>query len=253
MKKFDLALLSDMLFYAVAVGFFTLCLLRYLSVPLGVAFAVCALISLAVGISCYVWVGGRRLKKRLTKAQEEHKQGLMLHLALEKPERVRALLLEALQKDGREARLSEEGIDLDGTQLELHFTMQPLSADRVARLLQTHGENKFILACNDCSPEGRKLLFSFGIECWTADDIYDLFVKTEAIPEKLICGNLTKRTVKTRLLDTLKKSNARPFFVSGLLLLFMSLYAIFPTYYLTVGSILILSSVLLRLFGRRTT
>ena len=46
-----------------------------------------------------------------------------------------------------------------------------------------------------------------------------------------------------------RKTNARPFLVSGVLLLLMSLFTFFPGYYLIAGAALVLVSLAVRLFG----
>ncbi len=249
MKKFDFPLYSDVLFYSLCVGALSFCVLRYFRIPLALCFLVSTLLLLATGALVLFFLDGSHRKKRLTKKQAEEQSALMLHLALEKPERVRATLLTALIADGKEAHLLDEDLCIDGTPAVCLFTMQPLSADTVARLLRRFQTQPFLLICNQLSPESLSLLHSFQIQAWCAGEVYALFSRTESTPSPLICGNLPRRTIKTRARAFVRKSNARPFFVSGLLLLFMSLFAIFPVYYLSVGGALIVAAIAVRLFG----
>ncbi len=248
MKKFDLPLILDVLFYSLAVGAVSFCILRYFRLPLPLSFFVSLLFLLSAAILVYIFTARRHRKMRLSKKQESEKRALMLHLALERPERVRALLLSALLADGKEAHLEKE-LRVDDTSAVFAFTMQPLSADAVAKLLQEYGREQFLLFCNSLSPESESLLFQFSIKTYRADEVYSLISRTDCMPKELICGNLPQKTAKTRLLAAIKKSNARPIFVSGLLLLLMSLFTVFPLYYLISGCLLVLSAVAVRLFG----
>ena len=65
----------------------------------------------------------------------------------------------------------------------------------------------------------------------------------------MICGKISRRTLRAKLRRTFSKRNAYPFFVSGAGLLVMSLFVFFPVYYLISGSILLVVSVLIRIFG----
>lgn len=249
MKKIDLPMLADVLFYAFCGWFPVFCALRYYRVPFGVSLAVATLFALAVGGIVLLVLGGRSRKRNLSKREKEMKEALMLHLALEKQERVRAQLLTALTADGADAHCEGEELSAFGSPLVPLFTMEPISADEIARLIRTFGKVRFTLACNTVSAEGEKLLSSFGETAMRGDDVFALFQRTGTTPNPLICGELPRKTIKTRLKRSFMKSNARPFFVSGLLLLFMSLFTFFPVYYLVSGSVLLIAAIAVRLFG----
>lgn len=249
MKKIDLPLLLDVLFYGVACWFLTLGLLRYFRLPAGICFSVSLLIALAVGGGVFLLLSSRRRKQALNKSEREECEALMLHFALEKDERVRSALLSAYTADGREAHCEGDGLQVDGARVVPLFTMQPVSADAVARLIREYGEAPFTLACNALTPEAEALLTSFGKKSVKSTEIYTLFKQTDTLPSPMICGEIPRMTAKKRLIRAFSKKNARPFFVSGLLLLIMSLFAFFPVYYLITGSLLLISSVFIRALG----
>ncbi len=242
-------MIADALFYAVCAGLLTLGLLRYFRVPLAAAIPLAVGFFLATGCILTLIFYARRKKKLFTKREREEREALMLHLALEKEERVRAALLAAFLADGKSAHCSADGVDVDGKLVIPLFTMQPVSADDVARLLRAHGNAPFTLACNALTPEAEKLLLSFGRDTMCADEIYTLFTRTGTTPSPLICGEIPRKTARQKLRRTFAKENARPFFVSGALLLIMSLFTLFPTYYLITGGILLCSSALIRALG----
>lgn len=249
MKKIDFPLIADSLFYAVCAGFFSLCLLRYYRVPVIGAIALAILFAAAVGGLTFLFVFGKHRKRNLSKAEREERDALLLHLALERPERIRATLLSAYAADGKAAHCAGDTLCVDGTEYLAEFTLQPLSADRLAHMIREHGKDQFRLVCNALSPEAEKLASSFGIKADRGDDVYALFKKTDTMPAPLICGEIPRKTVKSKLHRSFSKTNARPFLVSGLVLLTMSLFTFFPVYYLVTGSILLLSAVTVRMFG----
>ena len=152
MKKFDFPLVADVLFYTLAAWFVLVGVLRAAHVAGGVCFAAATLIALAFGGVLLFAFSLRRRRARPRKAEREEREKLMLHLALETDERVRAALLAALCADGKDAHCEGDALAADGTVVVPVFTMQPLSADTVARLLKTYKERPFLLACNALSP-----------------------------------------------------------------------------------------------------
>lgn len=248
MKRLNFPLLADVLFYALCAFWILLCVLRYYRMPIGWSLFVSACVSIAVGTLCFLLFSGKNQKKLLGKKEAAAREALLLHLALEKEDRVRAALVTAYCADGKEAHVTEEDLVADGKTVVPLFTMEPLGADRVARLIRRLGKG-FTIACNALTPEAHKLCRSFSIEEETGDTVYALFTRTGTTPNPLICGDLPRKTAKERLFRSFSKSNARPFFVSGAALLGMSLFAFYPVYYLVSGAVLLFTAVIVRLFG----
>ncbi len=249
MRKLYPPLIFDVLFYATAAWFLSVGILRYFRAATWVVFLSATLIALAVlGVSFVIILHGHR-KRTLSRAEREKREKLLLHLALEKEENVKASLLRAYLADGKEAKTEDDLLIVEGEPLVPIFTMQPLSADTAASVLKSFGTSTFVLACNALTMEAEKLLSSFGRKAVTGDEIFSLFERTGTTPEKLICGEIPRPKFKARMRRVFSKKNARPFFTGGILLLIMSLFAIFPLYYLISGSILLLLSVFIRMLG----
>ena len=174
-------------------------MLRAAHVAGGVCFAAATLIALAFGGVLLFAFSLRRRRRALGKAEREEREKLMLHLALETDERVRAALLAALCADGKDAHCEGDALAADGTVVVPVFTMQPLSADTVARLLKTYKERPFLLACNALSPEAEGLLRAFGRSAMRGEEVYELFRRTDTMPAPLICGELPRRSAKKAL------------------------------------------------------
>ncbi len=249
MKKLGFPLVADVLFYTVCAFMLSIGILRYCRLPLALAAAVSSMIALAIGGIAFLILYRKSYRSLLGKRERERRDALLLHLALEKPERVRAALCEAYRSDGKEAHPKEDHLTVDGEAYIPLFTMEPVTADEIARLIRRFGEERFTVVCNALTAEAEKLLKTFGRGAVCAADVFALFSRTDAFPEPLICGQLPKKTVRFRLRRSFSKANARPFFVSGILLLLMSLFTFFPVYYLISGGILLICAVTVRLFG----
>lgn len=249
MKKIDLTLIADVAFYGAAAWFLAVGLLRYFRVGLVLALVIASLIAFAAAGVVFLLSYHSRRKQRLTKKEAEAQEALMLHLALEKEERVRASLVTAFLADKQEAQLKGDALLVGDALCVPRFTMQPLSADETARILRAYGREKLTILCNALTPEAEKLARSFGIKIMRKNDVYALFTRTETTPDPLILAELPRKSVKRTLRRIVSKKSARPFFTSGILLLIMSLFTFFPIYYLVSGCVLTLLAIFVRFFG----
>ena len=249
MKKIDFPLIADVLFYSVAAWFLSLGILRYCRVGFALSIAIACMFALATGGISALILYHRHRKKILSKKERERRDALLLHLALERAERVRAALVTAFTADGKTAHCNKDDLVCEDETVIPLFSMQPVSADEIAKLIREYDGAPFTVACNTLSPEAEKLLAPFGLKALRGDDIFALFERTQTTPSPLICGNIPRRTAKQKWRVSFSKKNARPFFASALLLLTMSLFTIFPTYYLISGGVLLLCAVSVRIFG----
>ena len=249
MKKIDFTLIADVVFYGAAVWFLSIGILRYLRMALWLSVLLASLIALSAAGAVFLLSYHSRRKRRLSKKESEARESLMLHLALEKEERVRAALVTAFLADQKEAHCQDDVLLVGDALCVPRFTMQPLSADETARILRAYGREKLTILCNALTPEAEKLAASFGVRVLRKDDIFALFTRTETTPSPLILAELPRKSIKRTFRRIVSKKSARPFFVSGILLLIMSLFTFFPIYYLISGCVLTSLAILVRFFG----
>lgn len=249
MKKIDFTIIADCAFYGTAVWFLTIGLMRYFRMGLALSAVLASLVALASAGIVFLFSYHSRRKRRLNKKECEAQEALMLHLALEKEERVRAALVTAFLADKQEAHLKDDVLLVGETLCVPRFTMQPLSADETARILRAYGREKLTILCNALTPEAEKLAASFGIRLMRKDDIYALFTRTDTTPDPLILAELPRKSIRRTLRRAVSKKSARPFFTSGILLLIMSLFTFFPIYYLVSGCVLTVLAIFVRFFG----
>lgn len=249
MRKIDLPLIADVFFYGVAAFFVSVGFLRYFHLSLALSVVLACLFGLATSGIVFLIAYRSHRKHNLSKKEREGRDALLLHLALEREERVRAALLAAFLADGKEnAHCAGDGLEADGLYLP-RFTMQPLSADEIARLIREYPDTPFTVVCNDLTAEAEKLLVQFGLRAMKGNEVYALFTRTETMPDPLILGEIPRKSAKRTLRRIFSKKSARPFFTSGILLLFMSLFTFFPIYYLVSGTVLMLLAVSVRFLG----
>ena len=249
MKKIDFTLIADVAFYGLAVWFVSIGLLRYFRMRLALSAIVASLIALAVAAIVFILSYHSRRRRRLSKKENEAREALLLHLALEKEERVCTAFYTAFCADGKNAQLQDDAILVEDTLCVPRFTMQPLSADAVARVIRAHGREKLSILCNALSPEAEKLAASFGVKLMRKKEIYELFTRTKTTPDPLILAELPRKSIKRTFRRIISKKSARPFFTSGILLLIMSLFTFFPIYYLISGCTLTILAICVRFFG----
>ena len=246
MKYFPV--IADTVFYAACAFLLGFCALRFWGVSAPLAALACVFLALAVGTGVFFLERHNRRKKYLSAKQREECDALLLHLSLSPPDQKAELLASALSKEGRKTEYEGGSLCVDGKAAELLFCMEPASADELARAIGRHGGD-FILYCNRLSDSAENLLKRFPVEAVRGEEVYGLLKRTDTIPAQLLGSVGAKKSHKEKLRAVLKKSSARPFFLSGTMLLIMSLFTLFPVYYLITGSVLLLLSVGLRLLA----
>mgnify|MGYP001851936639 FL=1 len=246
MKYFPV--IADTIFYAVCAFLLGFCVLRFWGVSAPLAALDCALLALAVGTGVFFLERHSRRKKYLSAKQRAECDALLMHLSLSPPEKKAELLASALSKEGRKTEREGSSLCVDGKAAELLFCMEPASADELARAIGRRGGD-FILYCNRLSDTAESLLKRFPVEAVRGEEVYDLLRRTDSIPKELLGSVGAKTSHREKLRAVFQKSSARPFFLSGAMLLIMSLFTLFPVYYLATGSVLLLLSVVLRLLA----
>lgn len=248
--KVRFSAIADAIFYAACPSLLLFCILRYERVPVAASAAIAALVLLGIAAALYLILEHRKGNRLNSRREEEEMQALMLHFTLEQPARVREQLQHALQAAGKEAQEEGEGLRMDGKLYLPAFSLDPLSADSLAAHLRAYGQ-ELALFCNTLSPQAETLCRRFSVTEMRGTEIYRLLKDTENIPAPLLCGELPTRSRRERLHIALSRKNARPFFISGFLLLIMSLFVLYPVYYLWTGGILLVLSVVIRIFGAK--
>lgn len=247
MKKF--AYLSDIIFSLFVSALFTLCLFRYLGVSLLPSFLLAllcgALTAAAVGSILQI----RRKNLSLKKSDERIKQKLLLHLALLSDEGKTEFFQRALASS--ETPVSRFGKLRVFTEREfyfLNFTLAPVNADEVVRLSRLKTGKRKILLCAQIEDAALSLCNRLGVEVKTGEWVYNRLKEANFLPERYL-GEESAVKPKRRIKLWFSKANAKRFLIGGTITLFLAPITPFYYYYLLVGCLLLLLSVLVRIFG----
>lgn len=243
------AFISDVLFYGLLVGTFTLCLFRFLrlrlftSVMLG---GVCGILSACAATSLLMQ---RRKNFSLKRSEEGKKERLLEHLCLLSDEKKTQLLCSAFSKSTQSTVRQMGKLRMAGEEnfYFLHLKFAPVTADEVASAARWKTGKQRVLVCNLIEENALALGEKLGVRICTGEDIYQAVKTAEELPDKFL-GDVAK-TPKRRVRLWLSKRNAKGFFTGGLLLLLSSLFSPFPYYYLVFGGVLFLLAFCVKIFG----
>lgn len=244
MKQLPVA--ADAVFYAACTFLPILCILRYFGAPVWLSILAAGALAICVGLAVFLLESRTRGKRLLSARQARKRDALLFHLALAPARETEELLRRAHKKAQQTEQMSGQ-TPANNVDIELLFTLEPLSADRLASIIRARGE-QFTLFCSELSPAAEKLTKTFPITVIRGDEVYRLLSETGELPERFL-GTTPRPSRRERLRALFTRNSAKPFFVSGALLLLMSLFTIFPVYYLAAGSLLLLLSVGLRILA----
>lgn len=241
MKK--TAFISDLLFtlflsFCLSVVVFRLLGLPFLpSVLLG---AVCSALT-TLGIGAYLFY--RRKKYYLKRSDEAQKNKLLTHLSLLSTEKK----LQFFRNVFPNARFQNSRIITDKETYFLCFHFASVNKDETARCTHLKTTKRKILLCDKIDDDALALCFSFDIEVWTGERVYQFIKDCQALPTQFLGEESGKGKFKIRL--CFAKSNARRFLISGAFILLASLFTPFPLYYQWFGVILLGIATCIRVFG----
>lgn len=243
------AYISDILFSFFLTGIFTLCLFRYLGVRLFSAFLLAVLCGLLAALAIAAWLGNKRRHFFLKKSDEALKQKLLLHLSLLSDENKSAFFYNFLRRKEEIRKLSKLRFIGEENFYFLNFRFTPVTPDEIASLTRLKTAKQKMLFCNEIEDSALRLCARFNIQVRVGDDIFRMLKAENALPESYLGEDQTAKKRKFHLRVCFSKTNARRFFVGGALLLLSSLISPFPYYYLISGSLLLLISACIRIFG----
>lgn len=129
-----------------------------------------------------------------------------------------------------------------------------ISTDIIDVVKKCKGEHKIIVFCNDISFEAQSLIKKCNLPIKTVDvtSFYSLLKKYSLLPEITIKTNV-KNTFKEKLKGVFNKKNAKPFIISGAVIMLSSTLLYNPTFYIVIGSILMIIGSYLHFFAKDTT
>lgn len=251
------AFVSDVAFAFVIVALPALCYLRFLRLPLSVA-AICAIL---LGGAAAVFVYGRLKRKecrvRLRAKDRLEAEKLAVHLALLSGEERAKFFTERFsylfedEENGCNAVRRRGVYFLEGSQVTAlcHFQLTPLCSDDALPLLCEQTEGVFAILCNGLAQDAEEFLRRFDVRVVTIEEIYAALKQQNALPKTYLGERAFEQKRKRKSAIYFARSNSKRCLIGGAMLLLSSLLVPFPLYYLIFGGILLVSALLLRLYG----
>lgn len=243
------ASISDVIF-AFFIGFLvSLCLFRYYGIPLVSA---CILAVLCGGFSAYIAfciLRAKRKKLFLKKSDEKTRDRLFLHLALSTDEENTAYFQRILSTKSPTKRIKRLQLSNETDEYFLRLHLSPVTADQALTIAKTKTQKQKNLFCIRLDDEADRVCHRFDITVKTGEYLFAFLKEASGLPEKYLGDETPEKKRKRHAKLWLAKSNSKRFFVSGTILLLLSLFTPFPFYYLLFGIGLFLVSLLVKIFG----
>ena len=246
MKK--TAFISDIIFAFFTCTIFTLCLFRYLGLSLALSLLLSILCGALCALSVAAWLYSKRKYRLLKKSDEQQKQKLILHLILLSDDK-KLHFFQQVFADQSPKRSQKLRLSANSSVYFLQFSFLPVNADAVAPIVKLKTNKQKILLCDQIDEAANKLCKTFGIEVKTGNEVYLLAKEAHALPNVYLGDKSPIKPKERRKKLCFARTNSKRFLGSGALILLTSLFTPFTGYYLILGSILLATAAITRIFG----
>ena len=243
-----IAFLSDVLFSFFVSFLFTVFLFRYLKIPLTTSVLLALVCGLLTASATYALLYAKRKNLHFKKSDKQQMEKLLLHLALLSDEEKTRFFQQALSTDDHAVnRLGKLRLFNETEFYFLKFPLAPVCSDEILPLSRFKTGKTKILLCLQIDETAFLLCQRLGIQVKTGENIYKLIKERNLLPDNYLGDGAAKQRRPVKL--WFSKKNAKRFLVSGALVLLLSRLTPFYYYYLLLGCLLLLGSILIRIFG----
>ena len=250
------AYFSDVAFAFTASFLPAICYLRYRGIPLAAAFFISLLFALGISLLTRLFLRRRYDEKQLKTYERKQAEMLAMHLAMLSQREQSLFCLERAQTllDEKQGELQRKDgrffIKTETRVAYCHFSLSPLTADQLLPILTYPTQLDTLLLCSGLTAEAKSLSARFSLRAIAVEEVYLRLKDAEQLPAEYKSAAAFTKKKKRRIQLWFQKSNAKPFLTGGSLVLVSSLFSPFPFYYLVMGCALILTSALVRIFGK---
>lgn len=243
MKTINLPLILDTVLSFVCLFFSAFACLNYFIKDVVLSTVFSTLISALGSALFFLYSATRRDAKLLLNYDKKQTELLSLHLFLSKDNYVLDLFAKCL-----DARKENDCIK---TQSEVFFTrldVDGIERKDVAQIIKRDESLQKTVICISASQNAMQLAERFDVKIITVAELYPTIKSKGLLPEKYNF-NLEKRTpILKKIKLRFNKKLFTSLFLSGLGLLFLSNFTLFPIYYIICGGILTLSACICLFF-----
>ena len=245
MRKINLAVISDVLFFTLCAFLVCFTLIRYFFKSVAVAIIISCIVAAAVLLLTLFLSLKRRQKLIATTVGEGERKLIAIYLSTLTPDKLKSLFLAAL--DGTYAVGNR--IEDDENEYRFCFKLTPLTCDDIAEQIKYGGEKQIILLCCSLAPDAISFAKDFSIKTLCVGELYPLLKKKGLLPESYPFAHSVKKGVISKVKKRFNRRLCPSLFFSGLFLLIYSFFSFYPVWYIVTGSVLTLLSAVCLFFG----
>lgn len=254
MKKFSLSVATDTLFLAFTAFFISLVIFNYFTpYPLNIVFSgTVALFSALLGVKFLL---ARRGKKIFSARENAEYADFVTKVNFMREAEIIALSEKAAKKNGVIAEKKKDRLYIPerGLNVFFKFGFEELKKADVVRFFNAvNREEKTIIVTESFSGEIAAFAERFGEKITLSDgkEFYSRLKEADCLPREECEIPLTAPKKRYSANNLINKKRAKNYLVFGLLFLGMSYFSPIKLYYVICGSIMLLLSIIVRLFGR---
>jgi hypothetical protein len=253
MKKFDLPLILDIIFIFFASLFVSFTVLRYYLDSLTFVTIISFLISFLSVFIGYKLIFRKQKNIYLKNEELAKKNEIFFNLAFLSENDLKNYFIKLFLKAEIKAEKTKEGILLtERNQLvRFMFKLTPLNIDDFVATVKSNFNKDIILITDEVKSEVLSYAKKTEIKIVTGTNLFLLMKKHDLYPEISFTVKANEKIVKRRFNIELTRKKAKNFLLFGSVLLLFSMFVAFPIYYLVMGNILIITSVILRFYGKK--
>jgi len=244
------ALISDIIFAFFAAFLCTLFLFRYLGIRLWGAVFLAAICGALTAAATAAFLQSKRKTVFLKRSDEARKEKLLFHLACLSDEEVTRFFFSRLQTEEENVkRFGKLRLYTEAHFYQIRFGFTPVNADEVAAFSRLKTNKEKVLLCSKIEDQAYALAQRLQMRIMTGNEVYAYLKDNDGLPEKYVGDENAEIKRKRRFELWFSRKNAKPFLVAAALTLFSALISPFPYYYILFGSLFLIASILIRIFG----
>ena len=245
------AFISDIIFAFFTAFLSTLLLFRFVGIRLVPSLFLSTLCGVLTACAIFTLLQSKRKTLFLKRSDEAKKEKLLFHLACLSDEEKTTFFQQRLTADGNIKRFSRLRLISETYFYQLRFSFTPVNADEVAAFSRLKTSKEKVLLCSKIEDNAYALAQKLNIRTLTGNEVYAMLKDGDALPKKYIGEESSTKRRKRRLELWFSRKNAKPFLTAAILTLTTAFISPFPYYYFVFSGILLLASILIRIFGRR--
>lgn len=257
MKKLKLSIFGDLFFFFFIAFFITYYYLRYNVFNFTLSLTFSAIISAILTCVFASFSIIQNNKKQATYFDKNQIEKLKYQLCFYDSNNTQTLISSLLDAKNLAYKKCKDKLFLEEQNAFIVWIYKQeklISTDIIDVIKKCKGEQKIILFCNEISQEALSLIKKCNLTIKIIDVVsfYSLLKRFSILPEITI-KTTTKNTFKEKLKGIFNKKNAKPFIISGAVIMLSSTLLYNPTFYIVIGSILMIIGSYLHFFAKDTT